>query len=111
MKGHPMKDRGKSPVHTQGHAGVPPNLSPVTPSSPSSVGLGPDVCGLKGLFWSPEIPDTGQDGGQPLGSGPKSPATSLPTFPLHTALILREDSLTHQNFSSLLSSLAHLQRL
>lgn len=41
-------------------------------------------------------------------SGPKSPATSLPTFPLHTALILREDSLTHQNFSSLLSSLAHL---
>lgn len=43
-------------------------------------------------------------------SGPKSPATTLPTFPLHTALLLREDSLTHQNFSSL-SSLAHLQGL
>lgn len=42
----------------------------MTPSSPSSVGLGPDVCGLKGLFWSPEIPETGQDGGQPLGSCP-----------------------------------------
>lgn len=42
----------------------------MTPSSPSSVGLVPDVCGLKGLFWSPEIPETGQDGGQPLGSCP-----------------------------------------
>lgn len=35
-------------------------------------------------------------------SGPKSPAASLPTFPLHTALILRKDSLTHWNFSSYL---------
>lgn len=48
--------------------------------------------------------------GPASASGPKSPATTLPTFPLHTALLLREDSLTHQNFSSL-SSLAHLQGL
>ena len=35
-------------------------------------------------------------------SGPESPAASLLTFPLHTALILCEDSLTHRNFSSYL---------
>ena len=38
--------------------------------------------------------------GPAKASGPESPAASLLTFPLHTALILCEDSLTHRNFSS-----------